>query len=101
MSVGAVDIWKADAHHTAAEAQRHNDELLANEWMFEFACEGKVYPNLVRFAERYADPTIVSDRVTPKYATSKTGATEASVKGKIESVNANSGVMGYYVPWKL
>ena len=100
MSVGAVDIWD-ETNHSAAEAQRHNDELLANEWMFECACEGKVYPNLIRFAERYQDPAIVSSRVTPKYATSKTGASEASVAAKIGTVNANSGVMGYYVPWSL
>ncbi len=100
MGVGNVAIWD-ETTHTAAEAQRHNDELLANEWMFECACEGKVYPNLIRFAERYNDASIVSDRVTPKYATSKTGATEASVATKIQSVNTNSGVMGYYVPWNL
>jgi len=101
LTLGAVNVWKEDASHTAAEAKRHNDELLANEWMFECACEGKVYPNLVRFAERYQDPAIVSSRVTPKYATSKTGASEASVAAKIGTVNANSGVMGYYVPWSL
>ena len=105
LSLGAVDIWTGSddgsTPHTHAEAQRHNDELLANEWMFECACEGKVYPNLIRFAERYQDPTIISDRVPPKYETSKTGASLASVKQKIESKNANSGVMGYYVPWSL
>ncbi len=100
LTLGAVDIWD-ETSHTKEEAQRHNDELIANEWMFECACEGKVYPNLIRFAERYQDPTIVSDRVTPKYATSKTGASVASVTQKISAVNPNSGLKGYYVPWKL
>ncbi|MCR5394846.1 MAG: RagB/SusD family nutrient uptake outer membrane protein [Bacteroidales bacterium] len=100
LSLGAVDIWD-ETSHTAEEAQRHNDELLANEWMFECACEGKVYPNMIRFAERYADPTIVSDRVAPKYETATTGVTPAAVAAKIAADNAVSGVKGYYVPWNL
>lgn len=95
MSVGAVTVWD-ETKHTAEEAQRHNDELLANEWMLECACEGKVYPNLIRIAERYQDATIVSERVTPKY-----GTKADVIATKIESVNPNSGVIGYYVPWKL
>lgn len=100
LSLGAVEFWD-ETSHTKEEAQRHNDEILANEWMFECACEGKVYPSLIRMAERYSDPTIISDRVAPKYETSTTGATIESVTAKIGSVNANSGVMGYYVPWNL
>ena len=99
-TLGAVDIWD-EKTHTREEAQRHNDELLANEWMFECAAEGKVYPNLIRMAERYSDPTIISSRVAPKYATSATGVTPDDVTAKIASCNSNSGVMGYYVPWKL
>jgi len=95
MGVGTVEIWD-ESSHTAAEAHRHNDMLLANEWMLECACEGKVYPNLVRMAERYQDATIVSNRVTPKYE-----GKAAAIATKIESVNALSGVAGYYVPWKL
>lgn len=105
LSLGAVDIWvgseDGSTGHTHAEAQRHNDELIANEWMFECAAEGKVYPNLIRMAERYNDPTIVSSRVAPKYEGSATGVTPADVTAKIGSVNSNSGVMGYYVPWNL
>lgn len=95
LSLASINIW-TEASHTAEEARRHNDELLANEWMLDFACEGKVYPNLIRFAERYADPAIVADRVTPKY-----GEKASAIASKISSVNAQSGLMGYYVPWAL
>ena len=46
---------------------RHNDLLLLDEAMLEFAGEGKVYPMMNRMAVRYQDPSIVADRVCQKY----------------------------------
>lgn len=93
MGVGPVAIWD-DTDHTAAEAQRHNDELIANEWMLECSCEGKVYPNLIRFAERYNDPGIVVSRVTPKY-----GNRASEIESRITALHGS--LRGYFVPWKL
>jgi hypothetical protein len=89
-----VDVW-TEMGHTAEEAQRHNDDLLAKEWTLEFPAEGKTYPNLIRFAERYNDPAIVSDIVTLKY-----GDKASTIAAKIQGTNLN-GTKGYYVPWKL
>ena len=95
LGIGQLDIWNT-VNHTKEEAIQHNDSLIANEWMLECACEGKVYPNLIRMAERYQDDDIVASRVTPKY-----GAKAAEIEGKIKAINPNSNVKGYYVPWKL
>ncbi len=93
MGLPNVDLWN-ETGHTAAEARQHNDSILANEWMLECACEGKSYPNMIRFAERYSDPTIVSKRVTPKYD-QQASAIAAKIESKI------NGIQGYYVPWNL
>jgi len=93
MKVASIPMW-TEADHTAAEAHQHNDSILANEWMLECLCEGKSYPNMIRFAERYSDPTIVSKRVTPKYD-KRAGEIATKIESKI------NGIQGYYVPWKL
>lgn len=90
-----VDVW-TEKDHSAAEAQAHNDDLLAKEWTLEFAAEGKSYPNLIRFAERYNNPAIVSDIVTIKY-----GSKADEIAAKIQGTNTLTGTKGYYVPWKL
>ena len=76
---------------------QHNDSILANEFMLEFAAEGKVYPALIRNAIRYNDPTIISSRVTPKYEAAKASEVEAKILG----VNPITGLPGYFVPWDL
>ena len=76
---------------------QHNDSILANEFMLEFAAEGKVYPALIRNAIRYNDPTIISSRVTPKYDAAKASEVEAKILG----VNPITGLPGYFVPWDL
>lgn len=93
LNLGTVDIWD-ETGHTAEEAHQHNDSILANEWVLECACEGKSYPNMIRFAERYDDPTIVSSRVKAKY-----GSRAEAIADKIGS--KINGVQGYYVPWNL
>ena len=90
-----VDVWNTEGH-TEAEAQLHNDQILAREWTLEFPAEGKSYPNLVRMAERYNDAAMVSDYVTIKY-----GERASLIAAKIAAVNSISGLPGYYVPWKL
>ena len=72
-----------------AEAKRANDLALADEYMLEFAVEGKTYPALIRIATRWNDYSIVADRVTPKY-----GARASEIHAKIMAG-------GYWVPWDL
>jgi hypothetical protein len=69
---------------------RFNDEALLDEAMIEFAGEGKVYPMMNRLAVRYADPSIVADRVCPKY----TDGLAATVRSRIMEG-------AYWVPFKL
>lgn len=71
-------------------ARRFNDEAIADETMLEFAAEGKTYATLVRMAIRYNDPSIIADRVCPKYPAGK----QDVIRGKIENG-------GYWVPWDL
>ena len=54
---------------------RYNDLALLDESMLEFAAEGKVYPMMNRMAVRYADPSIVADRVCGKYDNEALAAT--------------------------
>ena len=99
LTLADVDIWSnAKAGVTVADIQRHNDELIRNEWVLEFPVEGKIYPTLCRFAEMYGDPTLVSDIVTLKYTA--TGR-DAEISDKITATNPISGLPGYWVPWKL
>lgn len=69
----------------------YNDMAILNETMLEFACEGKVYPAMNRMAMRYNDPSIVADRVCPKY--------EAS--GKASEIRSKIQEGGYWVPFDL
>ena len=70
---------------------KFNDLALLDESMLEFAGEGKVYPMMNRMAVRYADPSIVADRVCPKYEAS---GLEATVRARIMDG-------GYWVPFEL
>ena len=70
---------------------KYNDMAILNETMLEFACEGKVYPVMNRMAMRYKDPSIVADRVCPKYQ--GTGR-EGDIRSKIMAG-------GYWVPFDL
>lgn len=92
LNLNSVDIITNVAQlGSKAETIRHNDELILNETMMEFACEGKVYPAMNRMAVRYSDPSIIASRVGTKYE--GTGL-EATVKAKI--MNG-----GYWVPYNL
>ena len=66
-----------------------NDCAIADEYMLEFATEGKTYPALIRIATRWNDYSIVADRVSPKY-----GARASEIHAKIMAG-------GYWVPCDL
>ena len=70
---------------------RFNDLALLDESMLEFAGEGKVYPMMCRMAVRYSDPSIVADRVCPKYTSE---ALASTVRSRIMDG-------GYWVPFNL
>lgn len=92
LNLNAVDILTNIAQLGSRKAtERHNDELILNEIMMEFACEGKTYPAMNRMAVRYGDPSIIASRVCRKYV--GTGH-EADVRAKIMSG-------GYWVPYEM
>lgn len=92
LNLNAVDIYTNIAQLGSRTAtERHNDELILNEIMMEFACEGKVYPAMNRMAVRYSDPSVITSRVLRKYE--GTGH-EADVKAKIMAG-------GYWVPYDM
>lgn len=74
-----------------AATYRYNDLAILDEVMLEFAGEGKVYPWMCRMAVRYNDPTIVADRVCPKYTDD---ALASTVRSRIQDG-------GYWVPFDL
>jgi len=63
---------------------------LADEYLLEYSGEGKSYSYLIKMAERYNDPSIIADRVVPKYPLAK----QASIRAKIMAG-------GYWVNWDL
>ncbi len=92
LNLNAVGILKNIAQLGSRKAtERHNDELILNEIMMEFACEGKTYPAMNRMAVRYGDPSIITSRVCRKYE--GTGH-EADVRAKIMAG-------GYWVPYEM
>ena len=76
---------------THAEAVRLNDMAILEETMLEFSCEGKVYPWMNRNVLRYGDPSIVADRVCPKYS-------DASLKSTVRQRIMDG---GYFVKYDL
>lgn len=65
-----------------------NDLAILDEMMLEFPCEGKIYPAMIRMANRYNDYNIIADRVCPKYSDPE------SIRAKIMSG-------GYFIKWNL
>ena len=70
---------------------RFNDMAILDEVMLEFGCEGKVYPWMNRMAVRYNDPSIIADRVCPKY----------EAVGKDAEIRAKIMAGGFWVPYDL
>lgn len=67
---------------------KENDLAILNEMLLEFACEGRIYPAMIRMAKRYNDYSIITDRVAPKYNDSDV------IRDKILAG-------GYFIKWKL
>jgi len=109
LSLGNVDIQGTDLDISSTAApgidratldaiHRHNDELIRNEWVLEFPCEGKIYPTLCRMAEHYGDASMVSDIVRVKY---EAKGKDAQIASKINGTSSVTGLPGYWVPWSL
>lgn len=47
---------------------KENDLAILDEMLLEFPCEGRIYPAMIRIAQRYNDYNIIADRVCPKYS---------------------------------
>ncbi|MBQ1664542.1 MAG: hypothetical protein II061_00605, partial [Bacteroidaceae bacterium] len=70
---------------------RYNDMSILNEYLLEFACEGKTYPAMNRFAVRYNDLSIIADRICPKYVDT----------GKDAEIRSRILAGGNWVPYEL
>lgn len=83
-----------DEDYSISEAERIYlyDMALADEYLLEYAGEGKSYSYLIKMAERYPayGASIIADRVVPKYPS-----------GKQAEIRANIEAGGYYVDWNL
>lgn len=92
LNLNSVDIITNIAQlGSRDETVRHNDELILNEIMMEFACEGKTYPAMNRMAVRYNDPSIITKRLATKYEGT----------GHAADVSAKIMAGGYWVPYNL
>lgn len=70
---------------------QNNDEEILKEMMLEMACEGKVYPAMIRMAKRYNDNSFMAKYISEKYET--TGNAE-DIRSKI--MNGD-----YFIKWNL
>lgn len=79
-----------DYSMTEEERIKAYDLALLDEMLLEYPVEGRSYGMMIRMAERYNDPSIIADRVCPKYSSSY----RSDIRSKIESG-------GYYVDYDL
>lgn len=70
---------------------KDNDEQILQEMILEMACEGKVYPAMIRMAKRHNDNSIMAKYISEKYVS--TGNADA-VRTKI--LNGD-----YFIKWDL
>ena len=68
-----------------------NEELILREMMLEEACEGKVYPTMIRMARRNKDASIMAKYVGEKY----------EGKGNAEAIRAKIMNGEYFIHWDL
>ncbi len=76
---------------TFSSDARSNDEEILKEMMLEMACEGKVYPAMIRMAKRYNDNSIMAKYISEKYE--KTG-NAGEIRSKIMKGD-------YFIKWNL
>ncbi len=81
-----------DAGYALSEEERMKiyDMAILDEALLEYAGEGRSYSMMVRMAELWNDPSIVADRVCPKYQVSQRDAVRAAIEAG-----------GYWVDWDL
>lgn len=65
-----------------------NDREILKEMMLEFACEGRIYPAMIRMARRHNDLSFITEWVCPKYPDA--GAIEQKILAG-----------GYFLNWDL
>lgn len=92
LSATGTDFTAIDSLDDVAKTKAY-DLALLDEALLEFAAEGKSYGMMVRMANRYSDPTIVSDRVCPKYSS------QEAIRSKITATV--NGKYGYFVDYSL
>lgn len=68
-----------------------NDEEILKEMMLEMACEGKVYPAMIRMAKRYKDNSIMAKYISEKY---EANGNASEIRSKI--MNGD-----YFIKWDL
>ena len=70
---------------------KSNDEEILKEMMLEMACEGKVYPAMIRMAKRYKDNSFMAKYISEKYEST---GNAAAIRSKI--MNGD-----YFIKWDL
>ena len=70
---------------------KSNDEELLKEMMLEMACEGKVYPAMIRMAKRYNDNSIMAKYICEKY----------EGKGNVAAIREKIMNGDYFIKWNL
>lgn len=70
---------------------QNNDEEILKEMMLEMACEGKVYPAMIRMAKRYKDNSFMAKYISEKYEST---GNAAAIRSKI--MNGD-----YFIKWDL
>lgn len=70
--------------------QKFFDLQLLDEMLREYVAEGRAYGMMIRMAQKYNDPSIIADRVCPKYPASL----QEQVRARILSGH-------YFVDWEL
>lgn len=88
---GIRGLFNLGARPFTDDDTKFNDLSILDEMMLEFCCEGRIYPAMIRMAKRYNDPSIIADRVCPKYEAS---GMDGEIRSKIIAG-------GYFVPWDL
>lgn len=83
--------YSGEDPYSFSEDKFENDEMLLKEMMLEMACEGKVYPAMIRMARRYNDPSIMAKYIGEKY----------EGKGNADAIRTKIMNGDYFIHWDL